>query len=90
MAYDPIEEARALARKEELEKANLPKAFINTRFMEVLDYNDQAFLINIDMIQTVCARSVGGSCIYFDNEPNALLVKHRYTDIKNALKQYYR
>jgi hypothetical protein len=90
MAYDPIEEARALARKEELEKANLPKAFINTRFMEVLDYNDQAFLINIDMIQTVTARLVGGSYIYFNNEPDALLVKHRYTDLKNALKQYYR
>lgn len=90
MAYDPIEEARALARKEDLEKANLPKAFINTRFMEVLDYNDQAFLINIDMIQTVTARSVGGSYIYFNDESNALLVKHRYTDLKNALKQYYR
>lgn len=89
MAYDPIEEARAIARKEELEKANLPKAFINTRFMEVLDYNDQAYLINIDMIQTVTARSVGGSYIYF-KPADALLVKHRYTDLKNALKQYYR
>lgn len=90
MAYDPIEEARALALKEEMEKAGRPKVFVNTRFMEVLASGDEPYVINIHMIQSVTPRAEGGTYIYFTNEPDALLVKHNYTEVKNALKQYFK
>lgn len=90
MAYDPIEEARAIALREEMEKKNKPKVLVNTRFMEVLASGDEPYVINIHMIQSFTPRSEGGTYIYFTNEPDALLVKHSYTDMKNALKQYFK
>lgn len=85
-----LREANELALREEMEKKYQPKVLVNTRFMEVLASGDEPHVINIHMIQSITPRSKGGTYIYFANEPDALLVKHSYTDMKNALKQYFK
>ena len=96
MAYDPIEEARDLALKEEMEQATKPRVLINTRFMEVQNVVGFKELINIHSISEVFpySRTVNGKAqvvtklIFVNGED--ITVAHSYTDLKNALKQYYR
>lgn len=96
MAYDPIEEARDLALKEEMEQATKPRVLVSTRFMEVQNIVGFKELINIHSISEVFpySRTVNGKAqvvtkLIFTNGED-ITVTHSYTDLKNALKQYYR
>lgn len=96
MAYDPIEEARDLALKEEMEQATKPRVLVNTRFMEVQNVVGFKELINIHSISEVFpySRTVNGNAqvvtklIFMNGED--ITVAHSYTDVKNALKQYFK
>ena len=85
MTYDPIEEARALALKEEMEKAQKP-AIIGSMFMEILASSDESWTINIHQIQSITPRKEGGTYIYFAGEEDALVAKHSYEDIISQLR----
>ena len=96
MSYDPIAEARALALKEEMEKASKPKVLVSTRFMEVQNVVGFKELINVHSISEVFpfTRTVGGKVqavtklVFMNGED--ITVTHSYTDVKNALKQYFK
>ena len=96
MAYDPIKEAQSIALQEEMEQATKPKVLVSTRFMEVQNVVGFKQLINVHSISEVFpfTRTVNGKTqavtkIIFVNGED-ITVTHSYTDVKNALKQYFK
>lgn len=82
---DVLEKARALAMKEEMEKAGKP-AIIGSMFMKILASGDESWTINIHQIQSITPRKEGGTYIYFVGEDDALIAKHPYEEIVNQLR----
>ena len=80
-----LEEARAIAMREEMEKAQKP-AIIGSMFMKVLASGDESWTINIHQIQSITPRKEGGTYIYFVGEEEALVAKHPYEDIISQLR----
>ena len=96
MSYDPIKEAQSIALQEEMEQATKPRVLINTRFMEVWNVVGFKELINVNSIseafpftRTVSGKTQAVTKLVFMNGED-ITVKHSYTDVKNALKQYFK
>lgn len=80
-----LEEARAIAMREEMEKAQKP-TIIGSMFMKILASGGKSWTINIHQIQAITPRKEGGTYIYFAGEEDALVAKHSYEDIISQLR----
>lgn len=86
-----IEELREISANEAEKRANAPRVLTSTRFMEVRTTNGEWVLINvshIDLVQTFKGKTYIG-LVSMQGDPG-IAVEHSYTDIKNALKQFFR
>ena len=87
-----LQQAIAVMEKEEAERAKRPHVFVNTPFMEVTLNIGKQEIININTISEAmefkwndrdCTR-----IIFLNGED--ITVIHPYSDIRGALKQYFK